>query len=190
MKDTFSVARSLLPACFMGVGVCIFAGVLVSFRLSETAFADASDLVRSLSFGGARFLTGFKRAVVGDLIFCTLTLVLSAGFLQKFFLGVVLGAKCFFAGAVAGLAAKCLVFGEALRVCGMVFASNFLVLPLYVLLFVSALSFFGLGTYCARSANARECGRLIARVMLFFVLMCLAQLVQTAVGICFVNIGR
>jgi len=185
MKNTSSAARSLVTAAFVGLGICVFVGILVSFRLSETVFKEAADIVRNLSFEGADFLPTLKKAVLTDMIFCVPVLFMSPGLVRPLFVGVATGAKGFFVGAASGLAAKCLQPAQIARVCGAVFASNFLVLPIYVLLFVSAVEFAR-----DRGTKPSEKGGFEVKVIVFFSLMCLAQLVQTAIGLCVINIGR
>lgn len=190
MKDTFSIRQLVLPGAFALTIMCAFVGVVASFRLSETSFAGAAEVVRQLSFEGADFLGALRTAIVRDFVFCSLVALLSAGLFQPVVVGAFVALRSFFAGAAAGLAAKCLVFGDAVRFCCVVFASNFLSLPVYVLVFVSSVSFFARISSLAPAARSKECRGFVARVVVFFVLMCLAQLVQTAMGICVINIGR
>lgn len=185
MKDGLSArtANGLFVLCISLVGVCIFAGVLVSFRTAGGAFADAAGFVTNISFEETAFSASYKRALVSDLIFCVAVLVFGAGFPLSVLPGGYILFKGFLLGVTAGLAARCCVMKDAVSIFFAIFISNFLVLPLYILLFLAALGF----SYraCGLAAGDKMRGYLgfSIKVPVFFALMCAAEFIQIGTGV-------
>lgn len=172
-----------LAISFVLVGICIFMGVVISFRGAGGAFSGAAELVRSVSFDGAAFSDSFRSAATTDLIYCIVILVFAAGFPVSVLPGGLILAKGFFLGTAAGLAARCCVMKEAAGILFAIFISNVLVLPLYILLYLISVK------YSIRTCAMPPRDKVSAyfgfafKVLVFFVLMCLCQAVQIGIGI-------
>ncbi len=191
MKDnTTGSSRLAIAVSFALFGICVFLGVITAYRLVGGAFSKMADNVRSLAFDGVSFLPGFKKAVTGDLIFCISVLLFAPGTFQWVLPGGAVLVKGFFMGAVSGLAAKCLVMGKAMEVFFAIFVSNFLVLPLWILLTLAAMNFSLNWCSVPRGERAKEYSAFLVKVLVFFVLMCLAQCIQIGIGVGVINIGR
>ena len=191
MKDnTASLSRFAVAVSFGLFGLCVFLGVITAYRLVGGAFSKMADCVCSLTFDGVSFLPGFKKAVTGDLIFCLSVLFFTTGVFGWVFPGCALLVKGFFMGAVAGLAAKCLIMKKAAEVFFAVFISNFLVLPLWILLTLAAMNFSLNWCSVPRGERVKEYLCFLVKVLMFFILMCLAQLIQIGIGVGVINIGR
>lgn len=185
MRSTVSRSGNTrtLAISFILVGICIFMGVVVSFRGAGGAFSNAAELVRSVSFEDAAFSDSFRSAAISDLIYCMVVLVFAAGFPVSVLPGGLVLAKGFFLGTVAGLAAKCCVMKEAAGIVFAIFISNVLVLPLYILLYLISVR-HSLKT-CALSPRDKASAYFgfAFKVFVFFALMCLCQAVQIGIGI-------
>ncbi len=185
MKNAVSQENNtkLLALSFALVGICIFLGVVVSFRSAGGTFAGAAELVRTVSFDGAVFSDSFASAALGDLAYCIVILVFAAGFPISVLPGGLVLAKGFFLGVAAGLAARCCVMKEAAGILFAIFISNVLVLPLYILLYSVSVR-YSVRT-CALSPRERVSAYFgfLLKVLVFFALMCLCQAVQIGIGI-------
>ncbi len=182
--------RSVRPSGIVGICVflialCIFLGVVVSFRSANLIFAGAEDFVRSISFESTSFYSGIKRAIFADFLYCVLVIVFASGFPISFLPGVLILAKGFMIGAVAGLAAKCCVVSKAAGIFFSAFISNVLILPVYVLLFALSLKYSLniLEGSLSPSGSVATYFRFVFKVCIFFVILCIAECVQIGIGI-------
>ncbi len=178
-----SADRNMTALGFSLVGICIFLGVIISFRTAGGIFAEAAALISRLSFEDAAFAESFKRAAGGDFAFCIAVLVLAAAFPVSVLPGGFLLFKGFCLGATAGLAAKTCVTKEAVGIFFAIFISNFLVLPLKVLLFLSSVNFSLRTCTLCPGDKLREYIGFTLKVLIFFVLMCLSECIQLGIGV-------
>lgn len=169
--------------CLSVLGICIFAGLVISFRMEEGIFGLGSDFSEGISFENAQFSKSFRKAALTDFGFCMAVFLFGAGFPVSFLPGGYILIKGFLMGCAAGLTARYCIMNEALGILFAIFISNVLILPLYILLFLISLRF----SYRVCSLNARDKASEYAlfgfRVAAFFALMCVAEAVQIGAGI-------
>lgn len=169
--------------CLCALGICIFAGLVISFRTDEGILGLGSIFSKEISFENARFSKCFKKAAFNDFIFCTAVFLFGAGFPVSFLPGGYILMKGFLMGCAAGYAARYCFMNEALGILFAIFISNVLILPLYILLFLISLRFsYRACSYAARD-KASEYALFGLRVAAFFALMCIAEAVQIGAGI-------
>ena len=167
---------------FFLVGVCIFAGVLCAFRFAGGSFAEGASLVSRLTISDARFVPSLKRAAVQDGVFCLAVLILASSPAGCVLPGLALLFDSFGIGAVAGLAAKSFVTKKALGMFFALFISNFLVLPLKVLLFMASVRFSFRLAELPRDERLREMGMFLLKILIFYILMIVSECVQLGIG--------
>ncbi len=169
--------------CLFALGICIFIGLVISFRTEGGIFGLGTDFSKGISFENAQFSKSFKKAALADFIFCMAVFLFGAGFPVSFLPGGYILLKGFLMGCAAGLTARYCIMNEALGILFAIFISNVLVLPLYILLFLISLRF----SYRACSLTARDKASGYAlfglKVAAFFALMCIAEAVQIGAGI-------
>ncbi len=169
--------------CLSALGICVFIGLVISFRTEVGIFGLGSDFSEGLSFENAQFSKSFRKAALADFIFCMAVFLFGAGFPVSFLPGGYILLKGFLMGCAAGYAARYCIMNEALGILFAIFISNVLVLPLYILLFLISLRF----SYrtCSYSARDKTSGYALfgLKVAAFFALMCIAEAVQIGAGI-------
>lgn len=181
MKNSYAGGGTLM--CFIFAGLFMTAGIVASFRCVGGVFSEAALFVRNVSFEDVTFLPGLRRAMLSDLVFCVSVAVFATSFPVSVVPGGFIALESFFMGVSLGLAARCRIFSEAMGICFAVFVSNFLVLPLEILLFVSSLSFSRRMARSSYSDRKGELSRFLFKVLVFFLLMCVAQCIQIGMGI-------
>ncbi len=174
--------KKMFAISFILVGLSIFMGVLISFKTAGGVFAQGASLVGNLSLEGISFLGSLKKAIFLDALYCLSVLIFAAAFPISFLPGVFLIFKGFCLGAAAGLAAKTLVTAEAAQIFFAVFISNFLVLPLKILLYLSSVGFSLRTCPCQPMEKTREYARFVVKIIVFFSMMCLLECFQLGVG--------
>ena len=185
MKNSLSVplGRGAVLTCFSLVGIFIFLGMLISCRTAGSLFAESASAVRNLSAEGACFATSFKKAFFNDLVFCITVLLFAAAFPLSFLPGTILLFKGFCLGAAVGLASRSCVTKEALGIFFAVFISNFLVLPLKILLFLSSVNFSIKSCELSLSDKTRVYIGFALKTCVFFILMCISECIQLGIGV-------
>ena len=185
MKDTLSppVSRSAIAVCFSLVGIFIFLGLLVSYRTAGGIFAQSASDIRNLSVENALFVPSFKKAFTNNLVFCAVILLFASAYPVTFLSGVLLLFKGFCLGAAVGLTAKNCVLKEAMSIFFAVFVSNFLVLPLKVLLFLTAVNFSVRSCELSSADKAVKYLGFVLKTFVFFILMCISECIQLGIGV-------
>lgn len=185
MKDTLSppVSRAAVAACFSLVGISIFLGLLVSYRTAGGIFAQSASDIRNLTVENALFVPSFKKAFTNNLVFCAVILIFASAYPVTFLSGALLLFKGFCLGAAVGLAAKNCILKEAIGIFFAVFVSNFLVLPLKVLLFLTAVNFSVRSCELSPADKAVKYLRFALKTFVFFILMCISECIQLGIGV-------
>ena len=185
MKNSLSppLGRGAVLACFSLVGMSVFLGILISYRTSGSLFAEATAVVRSLSAKDATFTASFKKSFFNNLVFCTTVLLFAPAFPISFLSGIILLFKSFCLGAAAGLTAKTCIAKEAMGILFAVFVSNFLVLPLKILLFLSSVNFSVKSCGLSATDKTKAYIGFVLKTCVFFILMCISECIQLGIGI-------
>ena len=185
MKSSLSppLGRGATLACFSLVGISIFIGILLSYRTTGSLFAESTAIIRNLSAKNATFTASFEKSFFNNLVFCITVLLFAAAFPLSFLPGIILGFKSFCLGVAVGLAARTCVPKEAMGIFFAVFISNFLVLPLKSLLFLSAVNFSVKSCEFSASDKAKAYVTFMLKTCIFFVLMCISECIQLGIGI-------
>ena len=183
MKDRTLSPGAAFALCIIPAVLFTGIGIFVSFRSVGGVFSQAALFVRNITFEDVSFLEGVKKAVFWDLIFCVAVALFAMSYPASVLPGGIIGLKTFFMGVSLGLAARCSAFGDAMGICFAVFVSNFLVLPLKILLFVASIRFSRHVARLPSDDRAGEFVRFSFRILVFFLLMCIAQCVQIGIGI-------
>lgn len=181
-KSTVSPSGGVL-LCFALAGIFIGAGIIISFRSVGGMFSEAALFVRNITFDDVSFVPVIKKAILSDLVFCGAVTLFAMSFPASVVPGGIIALESFFMGVSLGLAARCRIMSEAMGIFFAVFASNFLVLPLQILLFVSSFRFSHKAARLAPGERAGEFARFFFRIVIFFLLMCIAQCIQIGIGI-------
>ncbi len=169
--------------CLSALGICIFIGLVISFRTEEGILGLGSDFSKGISFENAQFSKSFRKAVLNDFVFCMSVFLFGAGYPVSFLPGGYILVKGFLMGCAAGITARHCIMNEALGILFAIFVSNVLILPLYILLFLISLRFsYRVCSYTARD-KASEYALFGLRVAAFYALMCIAEAVQIGAGI-------
>lgn len=169
--------------CLFALGICIFAGLVISFRTKGELMGLDSDFSRGISFENARFLKCFRKAMLSDFVFCSAVFLFGAGFPVSFLPGGYILARGFLMGCAAGYAAKLCLLSELTMILFALFISNVLILPLYILLFLISVRFSLRTCSCTAKEKGREHALFGLRVAAFFALMCVAEAIQVGTGI-------
>ncbi len=184
MGKSESKSMTVFAFCLTAVVICILIGVVIAFKTSGGVLADMMDFIRSVSFEGVSFSSSVRKAIFADFVFCCFVLIFTAGFPASLFPGGLIALKSFALGAAAGLAAAGCVTAKAAAILFVVFISNVLILPVYILVFLISLKFSA--RVCSGELTAGESAaeyfRFAARVLIFFIVMCVAECIQIGVG--------
>ena len=175
----------IVGICVFLIALCVFLGVVVSFYTAGSSFDGFKGLVESISFEDTSFGASVKRAILTDLLYCMSVAVFSSGFPISFLPGVIILAKSFTVGIMAGLAAGCCGALKASGIFFSAFISNVLTLPLYVLLFALTLKYslsMLEGGHSPAGSTAAYL-RFVFKVCIFFVILCIAECVQIGIGV-------
>lgn len=185
MKNSLSppLGRGAALACFSLVGMFVFLGILLSYRASGSLFAESTSVVRILSAKDSTFAASFEKSFFNNLVFCTIIILFAPAFPLSFLSGILLLFKSFCLGAAVGLAAKACVAKEAMGIFFAVFISNFLVIPLKVLLFLSSVNFSLKSCELSASDKLRAYVGFVLKTCVFFVLMCISECIQLGIGV-------
>ena len=185
MKNSLSppTHRGAVLTCFSLVGIFMLFGMIVSYRSVGGLFSNGASVIRSLSTENAEFALAFKKAFFNDLAFCTAVLLFAAAFPLSFLPAGLLLFKSFCLGAAVGLAAKTCITKEAMAIFFAVFISNFLVLPLKILLFLSSVNFSVKSCELSALDKASTYFGFVLKTLVFFVLMCISECIQLGIGV-------
>ena len=181
-KELFGAQRHM-AFCFLIVAVSIFAGILASFRFAGSFFAEGAELVSGLSTADVGFLECLRKALLSDGAFCLAIVVFASAFPACILPGAVLLFETFSLGAAAGLIAKTFVAKEAAGMLFAIFVSNFLVLPLKILLFLASLNFSLRTATLGVHDKLKELFAFVLKALLFYALMFISECIQLAIGI-------
>ena len=183
MKDRTVLSGTSIGLCFALAGIFVGVGMIASFRCVGGVFSEAALFVRNITFEDATFVSGLKKAIIWDAVFCGAVALFAMSFPASVLPGGIIALETFFMGVSLGLAARCRVFGDAMGIFFAVFVSNFLVLPLEILLFVASVRFSRSMAKLGANERSGEFVRFFFKVLIFFLLMCIAQCVQIGMGI-------
>ena len=184
MDKSVNKPKMLFVSCLAAVVMCIFAGMIIAFRTAGGVFAQVAEFVHSVSFEQISFSQSERKAIFADFVFCCCVLIFTAGFPVSLLPGGLIALKGFALGAVAGLASAGCVIRKAASILFAVFVSNVLILPIYILVFLISLKFSA--GVCSGELTAGEAAaeyfRFAARVLIFFLIMCIAECIQLGLG--------
>jgi len=183
MKEGSASSVGTVFLCFALAGLFVGAGIVISFRCVGGVFSEAALFVRNITFEGVSFVPGIKKAILSEMVFCISVAIFAMSFPASVLPGGIIALESFFMGVSLGLAARCRVMSDAMGIFFAVFVSNFLVLPLEILLFVASLRFSRNVSKLSQSERSGEFVRFFFRILIFFLLMCIAQCVQIGIGI-------
>lgn len=167
------------------VAVCIFLGAVISFRASPGSFLSFEDALQGITLGTVQFSRSIKKALFAHLVYTFSVIVFSSGFPMSFLPGIIILAKSFVLGTVAGLAARCCVMPDVLGIFFSIFISNVLILPVYVLMFISGINYSIkiLEGALSPSSSCGEFFRFAFKMTVFFGILAAAECLQTATGV-------
>lgn len=164
---------------------CVFAGILIANKYPDSVFSEGVSVLSRISFEKTTFSKAFFRSMCMDFAYCCIILLFSTGFPGIFVPGMYIITKSFFLGVTTGLASGFCTADRAIHICFAVFASNILILPLYLMLFFISLNYsakvFSDGV--SPSHNLKGYLLFAAKVFTVFILMCIAECIQSALGI-------
>lgn len=179
--------RNETPRLFLmflsALGICIFIGLVLSFRSADGLFGFGGDFSERITFENAVFSKSLKKALMADFVFCIAVFLFGTSFPASVLPGGYILIKGFLMGCTAGLSARYCIMKEALEILFAIFISNVLVMPICILLFLTSVRF----SYGAYSPGARDRTSGYAffglRVAAFFALICIAEVMQIGAGI-------
>ncbi len=175
----------IIGICVFLIALCVFLGVVVAFRATDSVFDGLKEIVENISFKDTTFSASIKRAILTDLLYCISVIIFASGFPISFLPGIIILAKAFAVGIMAGLAAGCCSAIKASGIFFLAFISNVLILPVYVLLFTLSLkhSLNILEGSLSPSSSVAAYFKFVFKVCIFFVILCIAECVQIGIGI-------
>ena len=185
MKENFNTERyAKLYKLSMAIAlIFIFVSMVISARGAGGMFSPSVPSMRRLGFEELKFSESLGKAVLADAVYFVLVVLFSSPFPVVPMLFVL--ARCISIGVTVGIAAKCRIMKDAAMISLGAFASNVLILPLYLLLFVMSVNYSSqvLSLNAGPGEFASEYGRFMLRAALVFALMCVAECLQMGAGV-------
>ncbi len=186
-SNTIRLNRAVI-LIFAFLSLLISLGLLTSFQFKGDMLSRGTHIINNVSWEGLTFFETVTDSIKIHLLYTVATLLISGGYPSVVLPGLYIIFKAFSLGVTLGLAAKGCVLIKALSICLAVFVSNILVLPLYIIMFLISLRF----VKKLRSAPNLSFGGLYfsfaGKVLLLFGAMCIAECIQSALGVLILNV--
>lgn len=187
--DTSSIKLNrVIILIFAFLSLLISLGLLASFQLKGDMLSKGTTIINNISSEGLTFSKAVTAAIKMHLCYAIATLLISGGYPSVVLPGLYIMFKAFSLGLTLGLAAKGCVLTKALSICLAVFVSNILVLPLYIIMFLISLRFVKKLRCTPNVSFGGLYFSFVGKVLLLFGAMCIAECIQSALGVLILNV--
>lgn len=177
MEQTYN-PRRIFNITLSIILITISAGFITAVKTSGGLFSHSSLAIRNVNFDNISFADSFLKACRTHFWYTICVLVFSGRFPGTAIPGIYLIYRCFSVGVCVGLASFGCVFSKAAGICFSVFTSNFLVFPLYVIMFFLSLKH----SKGQHNQSANEYFTFAAKTIVVFAIICAAECIQTFIG--------